>query len=122
MKYPNGFRSNTGIDSFDIFFAIPSVVILYGNGHSFVADEHRHAAKLLRKLSALGRNGVRIRGMICHEGTLDRSSTRALNCYLRHCGGLRAYCFKKTGFGSLDTFSKFDWYDLCQLLNLRWTR
>jgi hypothetical protein len=122
MKYPTGFRSVTASESFDVYYAIPSVVVLYGNGRSFVADQHTHAGRLLRKLDALGKSGVRIRGMICHEGALDLSSIRALNCYLRHGGGLRAFNWCRHGNGSRSWMNKYDWYDLCAHLNLRWSR
>ncbi len=116
------FVSRTGDDCFDLYFAIPPVVVIYGRGNSMNADEFNHAGRLLRQLDQLGRSGERVNGMVCQLGALDRSSIRALNCFLRYGPGL-ASVNRAAGYHSTRAyFHKYDWQEFCRMVGLRWVR
>jgi len=116
------FVSRTGDDSFDLYFAISPVVVIYGRGQTINADEHNHAGRLLRQLDKLGRSGQRVKGMVSNSGALDVSSIRALNCFLRYGPGVSAVN-RAAGHSSGRTwFNKFDWQDFCRHVGLRWVR
>lgn len=110
--------TRTGNDSFDLYFSIAPVVIIYGDGRNFHADEYRHSVKLLKALDDLGARGVRIRGIICPAGAATISSIRALNCYLRHGGLALLKRSKRSYFG----YNKFNWFDLVEVVGIQFVR
>ena len=110
-------RFVTADETFDLLMQIPSVVVLYGNGRNFHADEHTHAGRLLRQLDDFARSGIAVRGMICERGALTRSSIRALNCYLRHVGSLSRFRGLAYPFGGLN---KYGWQEFQRHVGLVW--
>lgn len=107
------------VETFDLYYRTPAVVLVYGNSRRLTADEHNHAGRILKTLDWLGREGVPIRGVFRADRCLCRSSVRALNLYLQHCNGLAAFRRSHARHYPLD---RYGWADLQNLLNLRWTR
>ena len=98
--------------------SIPSVVVLYGVGRNWHADEHNHAGRLMRQLEHFAREGIAVRGMICERGALTRSSIRALNCYLRHVGTLRRFREVAYPFGGNN---RHGWAEFQRHVGLVWS-
>lgn len=110
-------------DSFHLFSEIPAVVVIINEGRGGIhAIEHNHAGRLLRHLDRCGRDGVRILGMFTAEGVLDRSSIRALNCYLRHGPGLDAFRRAPKLFRCRHPFHRYGWQAFKEHIGLRFVR
>lgn len=101
---------------FELYLRIDPVVIIHGNRPHQAAVEHNHGGRLLRDLHRFGLEGVPIRGVFSRNGALTIPSVRALNCYLRHCGGLSRFMASRG-----PAWHRFAWDDLQRLLSLRWT-
>lgn len=105
------------LSTFEAYLRIPSVVVIYGNGRTTHASEHKVSTHLMRELFTLGRSGVRVRGILdSSRGVLSIASIRALNCYLRHGVQRFSHC---SGRISDSPASRFAWADLCRVVNLR---
>lgn len=112
-----GTIANLSESAFETCERIEPVAILYGRGARLFVTEHNIASRLLKDLHRLGRGKLTVRGMISTRGSLDRSSIRALNCWMEHYYGPRhPRCI---GNGGLH---RFDWYKLQATLALRWVR
>jgi hypothetical protein len=122
QKQPPAVPAPWGEDSFELFNRIPPVVLIVKEGRGLHAIEHVNAAKLMRQLDRFGRDGVRILGMITGESVLDRSSIRALNCYLRHGPGLDAFRRAPDLYRCRHPFHRFGWVEFKNHLGLRFTR
>jgi len=106
-----------GESMFELYLRIDPVVILSGNKGRWAVFEAKNAATLMREFARCGREDVRIRGVVCNLGALHPRSLRALNCFLRHSGGLRLFA-KSTKYGNIA--HRFAWYEFQQYLGLRW--
>ncbi len=95
---------------------IASIGIAYGGSRLFVS-EFNSSRRLLMELWRLGRKRIRVRAMISVHGALDRSSLRALNCYLEHCYGQISCRTMRSG-----TTHRHAWYDLQRAVGFRWIR
>jgi hypothetical protein len=112
-------RRYTGDDGFDLYFSITPVVLIYGEAPKYHIDEHTHAGRLLRCLDDLGRKGIPLKSVMTPQGLLRRDCLRALNMYLRHGAGLRAFN-RAIGYHSTRRyFNKYDWVELVRRLSLR---
>lgn len=91
---------------------IEPVAILYGGKRLYVS-EFNSSRRLLKELRRLGRQKIRVRGMISGRGALDRSSLRALNCYLEFT---QWHGINGRAWG----LHRFAWHDLQREVALRW--
>lgn len=79
-------------------------------------SEQNSARRLLKELREIGAEGVTIVGVISDCGALDRSSLRALNCYLRHVLAVQS---ERQMSGR---YHRFTWYELQRAIGFRWLR
>ena len=112
-EFPRGSNDST----FELWERIDPVAILYGSGGRLFVSEYNHSRRLLKELWRLGKERIRVRGMISTLGALDRSSVRALNCYLEHCYATNSWRYMASG-----NTHRHAWYDLQRAVALRWVR
>lgn len=99
---------------FETVERIDPVALIYGGGKLYVG-EFQSSRHLLKELWRIGRKKIQVRGMISTVGALDRSSLRALNCYLHHCYSKQSAKAIRSG-----RTHRHAWYALQEAAKLRW--
>ena len=89
--------------------------LIHGTPRKLAAIEHNHSGRLLRQLHSMGKSSETIYGLAGSRGALTIPSLKALNCYLKHAGGLEVFRRK---YGIVN--HRLAWSDLQRLLSLKW--
>jgi hypothetical protein len=119
-RRPEALTAGPGDTTFEMYLRTESVVLITGEGSHWDVFESVHAGRIMRELRRCGRDGVRVRGIVCERGALSLRSIRALNCFLRHNPNFQAFRrVHRDGGVAID--HRFAWRDFQEFLGLQFT-